>query len=164
MTIKKQKHILFCLIMYISLRLSTKIHTTSHFSPNAQKPAVFYFRVCWVLCVWSALMTDCMDVMSSSGRRTRCEGHAWGWHSGAVPGQTLGHQTGHQRCHHSTEGRPGVYTKTQDTPIIRNGPKDEIIWVLCHFYLLKKAITLVTTFLPRVHTRNKKRHIMNSLN
>lgn len=145
---------MFCLIMYISLRLST----TSHFPPNAQKRAVFYFRVCWVPCVWRALMTDCMDVMSSLGRRTRCEGHAWGWHSGAVPGQTLGHQTGHQRCHHSTEGRPGVYKNTRDTQIIRNGRKDGIFCVLCYFYLLKKSITLVTTSSQGPHKKWEKTH------
>ena len=150
--------------MYISLRLITKIHTTSDFSPNAQKPTVFYFRMCWAPCVCWALMTDCMDVMSSLGRRTCCEGHAWGRHHGTIPGQTLGHQTGHQRRHHSTEGRPGVYRNTHDTQSIRNSHKRGIFCVLCHFYLLKMSITLVTSLLPRVHTRNKKRHIMSSLN
>lgn len=58
------------------------------------------------------LLTDGDDVMFALGWGSRTEGHAGKWCAGAISGQTLGHQTGHQCCHHSTEGWPGMYTDT----------------------------------------------------
>lgn len=106
----------------------TKIHATSQFSLKRNSPLCLFVDVL----SYMVLLTDWVDVMSSSGRRTCCEGRAWKWHSGALSGQTLGHQTGHQCCHYSTEGWPGVYTNTNahGTQIIKSSrKKKEIFYV-----------------------------------
>lgn len=112
--------LLLCLIMHIepcscySSGASTKCHATSQFSWMQSKPLHLCLDLLSYMFLCLVLMIDGVDMLFS-GRRPRCEGHAWSWHSGALHGQTLGHQTGHQCCHYSTEGWPGVYTHSRHT-------------------------------------------------
>lgn len=62
-----------------------------------------------------------------TGRWTSCEGCFWMWCSGALPGQILGHKTGHKRCHHSTESWPGVYANMQRARLIHSVHNSDLI-------------------------------------
>ena len=81
---------------------------------KAYKATINHFRTTFV--------TFFVSFVFSAGRGACCEGHARSRYCGAIPGQTLGHQNGHQCCHHSTEGGSGAYRNTHDT----GGTTDEV--------------------------------------